>query len=197
MRCAAMTRLVIFDVDGVLIDSFRAWYEASRAGYESCGMSLSEKDFRERCWGVPFPVEFRRHVSDEEKVRKASNAVKGAFASNASRIAVFKDTIPTISKLRSKGIKIGILSNTPKHIIAPVLGAKGIPYDFMVTPPDVRPKPDAEGILALCRMAGVGKDEAVYVGDTKTDEQTGENAGVRTFIVGKHFPGIGGLLKRI
>ena len=44
---------------------------------------------------------------------------------------------------------------------------------------------------------GVDKKDALYVGDTKTDVKTGENAGVRTLIVGRDIEKVTDILKTI
>ena len=47
-------KLVIFDLDGVLVDSKRAWGNAWIAAFASLGRKISFDDFERNCWGVSF-----------------------------------------------------------------------------------------------------------------------------------------------
>ncbi|RLI96385.1 MAG: hypothetical protein DRO99_04535 [Candidatus Aenigmatarchaeota archaeon] len=191
------TKLVIFDMDGVLIDSFKAWLEAHKAGFSCFGIDVTENEFRKKYWGIPFPVVMSKFTDNKDKIREASRKVREAFMENTGKVEVFIGAAETVDKLRSMGIKTGIFSNTPKDIVTKILEEKGIMYDYISTPPDIRNKPDPEGIDRICEESGIPKDETIYVGDTDTDEEVGRNAGVRTLIVGRDIGKVGDVPEKI
>ena len=86
-----------------------------------------------------------------------------------------------LSHLRSKGLKLAVVSSKPAHILDEILKARDI-YDYfdnVIGPDQVeKPKPDPAGILRTLEITGLSKDEVLYCGDTVIDAEAGQRAGV-------------------
>jgi putative hydrolase of the HAD superfamily len=104
---------------------------------------------------------------------------------------LYHDSLVTLAKLRSGGLKTGLVSNTPwgspgamwreelaRLGLAPLL-------DALVFCTDVgRRKPDPRPFLACCEQLGVQPDEAIFVGDhPRWDVEGAAAAGLRPVLI--------------
>lgn len=97
--------------------------------------------------------------------------------------APYDGILDLLRELKSRNIKIAVLSNKPHNATAAVVKAifgtdtfdrcygqrEGVPI-----------KPDPTALIALMDELGVSPEECLYVGDTATDMQTGRGAGAKT-----------------
>ena len=88
-----------------------------------------------------------------------------------------------LRELKSRNIKIAVLSNKPHYATVSVVEAlfgkdtfdrcygqrEGVPI-----------KPDPAALITLMDELGVSPEECLYIGDTATDMQTGRGAGTKT-----------------
>jgi len=93
----------------------------------------------------------------------------------------------TLSFLRSKGLRIGILTRGCEAYAREAMRRTGI--DRFVDAvecrnSDARPKPYPDSYLRLVAALGVSKEETVFVGDHAIDARCAENAGVPFIGVG-------------
>ena len=80
------------------------------------------------------------------------------------------------------GLKMAVCSNKP-HIAAQkvVKAIYGDTFDeVMGQQEEIRRKPAPDGPLKIAEEFGVKPEECMYIGDTKTDMQTGKAAGMYT-----------------
>ncbi|MBI5637197.1 MAG: HAD-IA family hydrolase [Nitrospinae bacterium] len=86
--------------------------------------------------------------------------------------------------------KMAVASNKPYKYVVKILEGLHVADLFMsVKGGDSLPtrKPDPEMLNVILREAGIGANNAVFVGDSAVDIQTGKNAGVRTIGVSYGF----------
>lgn len=175
-------KAVIFDLDGVLVDSFDAWHHATNKILESIGKSISKKEYR-KYWGVAFRDAARDFgITDNlEELEKRHNKI---FENNLDKIKLEPYAKETVEKLKKEGKKLVIVSNSKKRVIEDILDNFGMTFDLVIGN-DNFAKPSPKGIEKACEILNVDKSEAIYIGDTKTDVKTGKNAHIKTFIIGK------------
>lgn len=88
-----------------------------------------------------------------------------------------------LDKLKAQGVKIAVLSNKPHDTTALVLEAmfKKNTFDlYFGAREGIGLKPSPEGVFEIMETLGAKPEDCFYIGDTKTDMQTGKNAGLFT-----------------
>ena len=85
-----------------------------------------------------------------------------------------------LMKIRNKGIKTGLVTNTKRRFTMKLLEKnkiKGL-FDVIITPEAVeRPKPFPDPVLEACQELDVEPDETIFIGDTDNDYKAGKSAG--------------------
>lgn len=95
----------------------------------------------------------------------------------------FDQVTETLRLLKSRGIKMAIVSTKRQEMIQRGLKLMGIEdvFEIVIGLEDVvNPKPDPEPILLALKKLNVTKDEALMIGDNSHDIEGGHNAFVRT-----------------
>ncbi|MBN2590119.1 MAG: HAD family hydrolase [Sedimentisphaerales bacterium] len=83
----------------------------------------------------------------------------------------------TLSTLRSDGIPIGILTRNTKANAYAVLSKHGLQFDAVLGREDGPVKPDAFGVIELCKNFNVEPNETLVVGDFLFDVLSAIDAG--------------------
>ena len=86
-----------------------------------------------------------------------------------------------LDALQKKGIILGILSNKPHPMARKTVGhffPTTIFADVRGQMPNVPPKPDPAAALDMAAALNIRPEEAFFIGDTRTDMETGVNAGM-------------------
>ena len=107
-------------------------------------------------------------------------------SSNKELSVPFEDSLDTLRKLQEKGVMLAINSNRLTYSINDFVGKFFSDVDFSLIKGhdlDFPSKPHPYGVNEIIRNAGVELDEAIYIGDSITDIETAENAGVDCIIV--------------
>jgi putative hydrolase of the HAD superfamily len=112
---------------------------------------------------------------------------------DCSHVQVFSDVEPTLSQLKAKGLKLGLVSNGFTKDLNHILGELGLKkwFDAVVCIESCNcAKPDKEIFFYALNRLGVEPHEAVFVGDSVEQDYEGAfNVGIRPFLVdreGKH-----------
>ncbi len=94
--------------------------------------------------------------------------------------------VETLSTLRSEGIPVGILTRNTKANAYAVLNKHGLKIDAVVGREDGPVKPDAFGVLELCRRFNVEPHETLVVGDYLFDLLCAIAAGAISVLLVNH-----------
>ena len=84
-----------------------------------------------------------------------------------------------ISKLKNKGIKVGVVTNdsyVPTKTIFEILKVWHL-FDFVATPDDYAAKPEAASLIGASQQLGVALEEIFYVGDSYLDMAYAKHCG--------------------
>ena len=94
---------------------------------------------------------------------------------------LFPETEEVLTRLKTRGAKIGIISTKYRYRIMELLSKK-LPSNFLdiiVGGEDVKePKPSPEGVLLAIKELGCNKEEVLYIGDSIVDAETAQSAQV-------------------
>jgi len=181
-----MLRALLFDLDGVLIDSFHAWLAvANQAAADFGAPSIVEEIFR-RSFG-------QSSADDVEAFYPGRTAEEvdaffaAHFRDHLGAVTVNPDAPPLLRRARAAGLRLACVTNTNAPLAREILEATrlGPLLDAALgAGPPNRPKPAPDLVRAALRALEVAPDEALLVGDTRYDVQAGRNAGVFTVGLG-------------
>jgi HAD superfamily hydrolase (TIGR01509 family) len=182
---------VVFDFDGVILDSENAEFEANRRIYERCGITLTPEEWCE-CIGV--------WSEDEEdqwcrRLQRRSAAAPDPAAYAAERRRLFTELIagepmrgivPLLDQLHDAGIPAAIASSSPARWVIPAATNLGIAarMQAIVTGEDViRRKPAPDIYLEAIRRLNAAPDRCVAIEDSGPGVQAAAAAGLKTIAV--------------
>ena len=92
----------------------------------------------------------------------------------------------TLSALRAAGIQIGILTRNEKDNAFAIARKHNLQFDAVIGREDGPVKPDAFGVLELCRQFGVEPQETLLVGDYLFDLLSAKAAGAVAVLLASH-----------
>ncbi len=183
--------LAIFDCDGVLFDSLEAnrrYYSrilerVGRAPLTSDELAIVHMLTTDQAIRLLFTND---SVRKEQAFREAQELNYADFI----QFMNFEPGVPETLNAFKSHIRMAILTNrtTTMPKLRDVFGLDRW-FDTIVCALDVeRPKPDPEGMLRILDAFSVPAEKAVYVGDSKVDEEVSVRAGI-PFIAYKN-PGL-------
>jgi pyrophosphatase PpaX len=173
---------VVFDLDGVLVDSFEAWRLLFNSALEANHHPPLTVEGFQAVWGQGVEADITMFFHGQ-----TSAALQHYYEENFDRfigaVRVFPDTRPTLEALHKRGMKLGIASNSAPRIIASTLAMAGVGNYFSVVfgaDGRLRGKPEPDTVLAALEGLKTAAADAVFVGDSPYDIEAGARAGVRT-----------------
>ncbi len=184
-----MKKAILFDMDGLLIDSERVTFETyqeilTRMGYVFTKsmyqgfVGSSKETVRQHFYdlfGAQFPlpqVEKETHAIIEDCLFNHPPVKKGAMT--------------LLSYLKKRQYKIMVASNSIQKRVVPVLKASGIDayIDGYICGDQVsRGKPDPELYLACCQRLQISPKQALVLEDSEPGINAGYNAGIDVICV--------------
>jgi phosphoglycolate phosphatase len=180
-------RLLIFDLDGTLIDSKLDLAHAVNATRESMGMSPLEHDRIYSYVGNGAPLLVRRSIGMEASDADVAKALEFFLAYYHEHMLDYTVLYPgvkqTLGELAGRGKNLAVLTNKPVRSSRAILEGLGIAeYFFEVYGGNSfeQKKPHPIGIERLMQELGVPAEQTLMVGDSAVDIQTARNASVRS-----------------
>lgn len=184
-----MIKLVIFDLDGTLIDTMSDIADACNHALEACGCPPRPiEDFNMLVGRGIFNL-FRGALPEdlrtEDMVRKMHSHFVPYYNEHiCDTTRPYPGIYEMLDRLAEKGIAFAVASNKYQEgteiLINRLFGQYG--FTVVLGQRESKPiKPDPEIVMEAMAAAGcTDKNEVVYCGDSDVDMQTGINAGVRT-----------------
>ncbi len=185
-----LPRLVMFDLDGTLMDSV----PDLAAAVDKMLMLLGRPPAgvaRVRDWvGNGSRVLVRRALAGQldhdgvadELADEALALFMQAYAGGHELTAVYPGVRDCLDWLRERRVKLAIITNKPAQFIEPLLEEKGLAgyFDWLVGG-DALPqqKPDPAALFWVMDKAGVAPSESLFVGDSRNDVRAAKAATVR------------------
>jgi len=178
--------LIVFDLDGTLIDGYDGITDALGFAMERLGFA-------------PLPQERVRGMVGQglekllEKVVGAGLVPEGVrlFRERYAVVAdekthLLPDVPDVLERLARGGHLLAVASNKPAEFSRRILAGKGVAGRFFtVAGPDAAtpPKPDPTMMLAIMGRVGAPPGRTIAVGDMEIDAETARSAGCRCVLV--------------
>ena len=179
-------KFIIFDLDGTLIDGYRAIHDSLNTALGQMGKEPVSLTKVKRLVGTGLENLLREFVSEEElpeavrifRARFKEVCLTGSF--------LLGGVEPVLKKLKGAGIRLGIASNKPGERVRDICRHLKIDgyFEAMLGAMDVKElKPHPEMMQETMRRMGARSEETLYVGDMHLDVQTARAAEVRVACV--------------
>ncbi len=179
-------KLIIFDLDGTLINSLEDLTDATNHMLsEMCRQKMSVEDVRKLVGqGARRLVERALPGATSLEIEQALDNFL-SFNNNhiVDKTRLYHGVKETLVQLRNKGYHLAVISNKNESLCQKVMQTLGIKCFFeAVIGADSTPfrKPSPEPVLKLLRDFRVSSSETVIVGDSINDIAAGKAAGVIT-----------------
>lgn len=160
-------RGIIFDLDGTLVDS-KLDFEAIRRD-----MGLPSR--------TPILEALQRTAPGAELDRML--AVLHSHELQSAELATLFDGVTEFLQwIDDQPWRRAILTRNSRVCTDLVLSRLNLRFSHVLTREDAAPKPDPEGLLAICRAWELPPHQVVFCGDYLFDLQAGQRAGMRTIL---------------
>lgn len=176
-------KAVIFDLDGTLINSsihFKKMKFEIIQYLEEVGVEpglLNDRMLNFEITNSALEYLRQKGFSDEETRRvlsKIAEIMNRVELESLNDAALVEGVSETLKALKSKGLKLGIMTRSCREYAEKVLEKFGLSeyFDAVVARDDVeKPKPDPEHAFHLLRLLSVSAEDALFVGDHWSDAE--------------------------
>jgi phosphoglycolate phosphatase len=179
-------RLVVFDLDGTLINSEALIIETVRESFASVGQAIPTDDAIRAISGITArdAMLILAPGVDEARLDEIVNAYRSTYLSKAglAREPMFDGALAALDRLQEDPETILAVATGKGHAGAitllerhDIIGR----FHSIQTPAHNRGKPDPQMIETAMDKAGIGPEATVMIGDTSHDMKMARNAGVK------------------
>ena len=181
-----MKKLVIFDLDGTLLDTIADLAESANHALKQLGYPTRDVEKIRTFVGNGVNKLLFRALPDEEKTEENMMRMRTHFvpyydAHNADLSAPYPGIVALLEELQAKGLRMAVASNKYQEATIKLVKHYFPMIDFVEVlgqREGINVKPDPTIVFDILQKAGVSKEETLYVGDSGVDMQTAINAGV-------------------
>ncbi len=179
-----MIKAVLFDVDGVLLDSFEANLKFNQDLMRHTGHTPPTREkfpeyFHLTLWDI---IKGMTGLRSDEEIQKIYDVAKGHDVRYAVELITMPPRAGEIIEALSRDYKLGIVTSRIRdHVFAsPDLEKLKDYFSTTVAFEETEHhKPHPEPLLLAAKKLGVAHVECVYVGDAHTDIEAGKSAGMK------------------
>lgn len=171
-----MTRTLIFDLDGTLVDSNIECVAILQELLEERGsdrkidpaLSAPYMSLGGAAMVAALLAESARNVEEDLAEFRARYAQR-----TTPLESLFDGVEPGLRALKDAGYRLTICTNKPSNLCHKVLKDTGLAENFCAivgTEPGIRPKPSPDLLLRLLAETGANPSECLFIGDSELDE---------------------------
>ncbi|WP_446218011.1 HAD family hydrolase [Micromonospora sp. IBHARD004] len=183
-----MVDAVLFDLDGVIVDSEPVWEEVRRA-YVAAHGGTWQPDTQRRLMGMS-TGEWAAYLSDELGVDRSAEQVATEVIAEmtrryADRVPLIDDADAVVRRMAARW-RLGLASSSPTRLIAAALAATGLADAFgatLSTEETARGKPAPDVWLAVAARLGVDPTRCVAIEDSSNGVRSAAAAGMRVVAI--------------
>lgn len=185
MSSPRATEAVVFDMDGVLVDSEPIWRAVERDVFGGLGIEVADEDLFETMGVRVADVVARWHRRspwDEPSREDVARSIVEKVADAIEREGAFnQEAIRAIGYVGGLGLRLALASSSPMRLIRSVLSIGGLDDRFEVVlsaEDEERGKPDPAVYLSAARELGVPPERCLAVEDSINGVRSAKAAGM-------------------
>ena len=183
-----MKKLIIFDLDGTLINTIADLGACTNYALEKLGYPTHDIESYKFRVGNGINNLFRRSLPEGEKTDENVLRVRREFipyynAHNTDLSRPYPGMVELLEALQTEGILLAVASNKYQEATTKIIGElyPSIRFSAVLGQREgINIKPDPQIVFDILQATGFDKADVLYVGDSGVDMQTGFNAGVET-----------------
>ena len=181
-----MKRLVIFDLDGTLINSIGDLCVSVNQALEKCGFATHPEDAYRFMVGDGVMKLFERALPEGARTEENILRIRDLFipfyeVHNADLSHPYEGIPELLEELQKRGVKMAVASNKYHSATLKLIAHffPNIHFELVLGNREGVPrKPNPQIVEEILEYTKVGKNEVLYVGDTNVDMQTAKSAEV-------------------
>jgi beta-phosphoglucomutase len=184
-----MLRGVLFDLDGIIVDTLHYHFLAWKHMFETLGGRVSEHtvllhEGRNSREILPILIkEAGVHIPEEQQARFIEE--KRAYYRSIVHVKQYPGAIQTIDALKRRGYKVALVTacalKNMQHSLNP---GQQSHFDFIITGDEIpRAKPFPDSYLEAARQLGLAPAECLVVENAPLGIEAAKNAGMRCIAI--------------
>ena len=180
-------KAILWDNDGVLVDTERFYFEASRAALQRLGVEFDEATYVDHCLhhGASCFDLARKHGIGESTIASARAARDAHYGELISAVELIPGVQETLESLHGRVPMAVVTSSQPHHFDRQHArtGARRF-FEFVLTRADyARSKPDPEPYLLAAERIGVAPADCLVIEDSERGLLAATRAGMRCAVI--------------
>jgi HAD superfamily hydrolase (TIGR01549 family) len=182
-------KAILFDLDGTIVDSRRAYSKALKTAL----LKMGRQDTFNSSLATEIPRRLEQNLPIMDMIRGVDvntflkHYLKAYYEATAEETRPVPGISEALNKL-SRRFKVGLITMryVPKERVTEELARFNIVdyFECIITASDTHnPKPSPEALVKCARQLNVKIDQCAVVGDSVADVRAGKNAGTKTVAV--------------
>lgn len=176
---------VVFDCDGLLVDTEPSWGRAEAAMFTRRGLVYTEAQ-RHQFIGISATASIAlmgRAFGESDLAAIHEELLSDVVALISVEAQAMPGAVDLVAAVRSSGVPCSVASNSPRAVVEQSLAIAGLSFDTITSVEDVvNPKPDPEIYRLSCQRLEIDPARAVGFEDSLTGLAAARGAGL--FVVG-------------
>ncbi|MGB1025414.1 MAG: HAD-IA family hydrolase [Rhodospirillaceae bacterium] len=180
-------RLVVFDVDGTIVDSQAGIVAAMSHAFVTAGLDVPDPKAVRGIIGLSLEEAVARLAPEQgpERIRDLAEGYKAAFLAGLDQPQMvdqlFPGALETITRMDEAGWLLGMATGKSRRGVERLLARFGLEQRFVAvrTADDGPGKPHPYMLRAVMADAGCTPEQTVMIGDTTYDMEMAQRAGAQ------------------
>ena len=175
-------RVVLFDLDGTLIDSTDLIVESYSHTYRTHGRIMSPEQIAAEL-GMPLQDTLARYFHGEDLRAAMATYLDYNLARHDQGVRQVAGIVDLVRKLRAGGLRLAVVTSKLRETARRGLALCKLDgmFEALVAKEDTRRhKPDCEPLLYALALLDADAAETAYVGDSPLDVEAADAAGIRS-----------------
>lgn len=185
-----MIKAVIFDMDGLMIDSERVTFEGYQAMLAKQNLTMDEA-FYKTLLGKPltgifaqFYKEYGEGFDIESLIKEVHTYMEKRFETEG--VPVKPGLLELLTYLKENNYKTIVATSSQRHRVDTILSLANLTsyFDASICGDEVtKGKPDPEVFLKSCQKLGVTVEQAIVLEDSEAGIEAAHRANIRVFCI--------------